>query len=234
MPLVRTLTLIVSLAAPPASGPLATAASLEGQRLAATATPASVQKGGAHADWSRVTKLEPGTAVLVTVGDERPRARHIVLSDDTGLTLINTAPLTAGARRDLLYVARNQPAHFAPGETNFVYKSVRVTPDGVFVADQKIAERDRVVERVRRSDVRLVQTERFRGSRLAGLGGTVAGAAVGFLLALELTYDRPCQPHCGDEEALALLALAGVPVAGGIAAYRATGRKTADIIYDAR
>jgi hypothetical protein len=110
---------------------------------------------------------------------------------------------------------------------------VRLGPDGVFVANRKVADLGQVVERIVRSDVREIRTSmRTRGSIIGAVGGAAGGLLLGYLAAVNLAY-KQCGDSCTDEKVLIGLSLVGLPVAGGVVGYTALRRQTSETVYRA-
>jgi len=164
--------------------------------LVATELPAAAGQSD-DAGWTGVRKLAPGKAVILTIKDAPAITRQLVAADDSTLTVLNadTPALTADAANVLRRAASIHP-NYLDGARNggrFVLeKDVRVEPDGVFVADRKLADLAQVVERYERSDVREIATPMtesnpvacavagyFGGGIIGGFPGIYIGAAVG-------------------------------------------------------
>jgi hypothetical protein len=181
-----------------------------------------------------VRKLTAGTEVVVTVQGSQPSKRYVVQADDSDLTVLNlTDPtLPRAARRALLDMASNQPEYFKGQKGAFVDKEVRVGPDGVFVADRKVADLGQIVERIPRTDVSEIRSPvRTSGS----VGSTVTGVAVGSGLGLVgffSVFDCPGQGNCGAWQ-LRRSSLLWAPIVGGFSGYWATRHKTEHVIYRA-
>ena len=148
-------------------------------------------------EWSRVRKLAPGTELIVIVkGAQRPN-RYFVAGDESDLTLLNVDdPALPDVARDVLRdLASAHPEYFLAAQKGgrFVLeKNVRMGPDGVFVADRKVADLVQVVERYGRSDITEIRTATvesnpvgcafagfYGGGIVGGLPGAVIGGAVG-------------------------------------------------------
>ena len=144
------------------SGPIALAIAREAVRLAI-----DPQVSSASIDWTRVRKLSPGTELAVSVkgpGESTPALRHVVLADETTLTVLNLTDLPPAASRVLLDTASTHPERITATENraSFVDRNVRVAPEGIFVDDRKVADLDQVVERIRRTDLVQLLTGPFR------------------------------------------------------------------------
>lgn len=155
---------------PAMAGPLTRAAMREADRLVAAGglTPSggdAVQqgdKGTAKSDWPRAFNVAPGTEVIVTVRGSQPGTRYVVRADESDLTVLNLSnlPLQFDARRVLVNMASRQPEYLTdPDQAGVVVqKDVRVGPDGVFMADRKVADLGQIVERITRNDVAEIRT----------------------------------------------------------------------------
>ncbi|HKY22933.1 MAG TPA: hypothetical protein VJM31_17090 [Vicinamibacterales bacterium] len=219
----------------PTAGPLARAITREGIRLAAAPALSERSATGLQADvgWARVRQLKPGTEIFVTALGAQLGSRYVVLTDDFDLTTLNlTHPeLSEEARRELLNAASKHPDYFAADRAHFVGTNVRVAPDGVFVADRKVADLDQVVQRFMRGDIReITGRERPRGSVAGAVGGAAGGLLLGAFFAVNLAF-KHCGGDCSDEGVLMGLSLVGLPIATGFLGYRAFGSKTGDLIY---
>jgi hypothetical protein len=131
--------------------------------LARTVSPQGFRRGAGQQGppvnrrWERLRKLDPGTELEVTVHDVKLGTRYFILADESAITTLNPTARTLPrrARGMLRDIASNNPNHFAAGAafSAVVNKDVRVAPDGVFVADQKIGELEQFVERIDRADI---------------------------------------------------------------------------------
>jgi hypothetical protein len=88
-----------------------------------------------------------------------------VAGDDSGLTVLNVADpmLPATAREVLREVALHHADYFASAQQGgqfVLQKHVRIGPDGVFVADQKVAELGQVVNKIARNDVAEIKAQK--------------------------------------------------------------------------
>jgi hypothetical protein len=176
---------------PATAGPLAQAAMREAVRLAAVGEPRStgietVQQGGqsTESNWSRVRKLAPGTEIIVTVKGSPPATRYFVAADESDLTVLNVADptLPRAAREVLRDVASTHPEHFLAAQKGgqFVLeKNIRVAPDGVFVADRKVADLTQVIETIARNDVAEISGPVPYSPGHEALVGLGVGAAIG-------------------------------------------------------
>lgn len=240
---------------PTTSGPLTRAVTREAVRLAAAGGPTapgieSVQQSGkpARSDWSRVLKLAPGTEIVVTVNGASPAQRYFVAAEESDLTVLNlTEPtLPANARDVLRDVASNHPEYFLAVRQHGTFvlpKNVRMVPDGVFVADRKVADLGQVVENIVRTDIVEIaiatRTTRTRGSaiwssveRHARIGAGV-GALIGLMAGL-----ADGGSHCSDCVPAGVIVIVGAGIGAEIGAINgavlgALTGKTQNMIYHA-
>jgi hypothetical protein len=176
----------------PAAGPIALSINREAARLA------TVQQGQPDdPEWSRVRTLAPGTELIVIVNASQLARRYFVAGDESSLTVLNVgAPALPVAARDVLRdLASTHPAYFSAAQKGGQFaldRNVRVGPDGVFVADRKVADLAQVVEQYGRHDITEVTTAMaesnpvgcalagyFGGAIIGGLPGAAVGGAVG-------------------------------------------------------
>jgi hypothetical protein len=164
---------------------------------------------------------------MVTVGSSPPGRRYFVVSDDSGLTVLNlTAPgLPPASIRVLRSMASRNPQSFTAVQTSgtFVEDSVRVGRDGVFVADRKVADLGQVVETIARKDVtEITGPVAARGSVAATVLGGWLGFSVGVVPALG-----------GAPEVLAWAVLIGSAAIGASLGFRWSNHETEGVIYRA-
>jgi hypothetical protein len=215
-------------------GPIARAAMREAARLgtAEQVTPS------AAADWARVRNLAPGTEIVVAVTGSPAGVRYVIVATDSDLTVLNATEqaVPPAARSVLRDVASEHPEYFAAaqqGSSFMLDNNVRLGPDGVFVANRKVADLGQVVERIVRSEVREIRSSmRPRGSVIGAVGGAAGGLLLGYLAAVNLAY-KQCGDSCTDEKVLIGLSLVGLPVAGGVVGYTAFRRQTSETVYRA-
>jgi hypothetical protein len=250
MKFLLSLVLAINLAASPGSdtgaaqtpaaepGPIARAITPEAIRLASGSALSEREqtRDQPSPGWSKLRRLRPGTEIVVTVAGAPSWAGHAVLSDDSGLTILNLEhpALSPDARRELLSLASDEPLRFSHERIDIAGRHVRLRPEGVFVADQRVADLGQILGRIARTDVRrIVRPARRRGSKWGALGGAAAGLWLGVGAAVGLATTQ-CGGSCTDEKALAWTAVIGLPVAGGFLGYHGFARKTEEVIYRAR
>ncbi len=179
------------------TGPISLTMAREASRLAAESAASSGQPGEEVTDsgWSRVRKLEPGTEVIVSTIGSQPVRRYVLWADEAGISVLNLtdADLSADVALVLQETAGNHPEYFAAAQSEeFVLrKNIRLKPDGVFVADHKVAALGRIVQYIGRSQVvelRLLHDHSIAKSVGFGL---VIGLGAGLLVG-RLNDCSPC------------------------------------------
>jgi hypothetical protein len=209
--------------------------------IAAAITRAAVQLAGADhptqvpdPNWSRVRALPPGAEVMVTLKGTLPVHRYFVTADGSDLTVLNlTNPALSGAgTRGLRDLASNHPEYFTARTGTFVGSDIRVGPDGVFVADRRVADFGQIVARIARTDVaEIASPVRTPGSVGWAVTGSVAGFGLGLLTFLN-TIDCPWVGNCGAWQ-LRRAAPLWLPIAGGLLGYHASHHEVGGVIYHA-
>ena len=171
----------------PAAGPIARSLEREAARFA------NFEQGTSDdPEWSRVRRLAPGTDISVTVRGSDPVERCLVAQDDSGLILLNlTGPaLTSDVKELLRGVAARHPEYFPAvqrGAAFVLENRVRISADGVFVTDRKVADFQQLVERADRLEVAEIKMARVKsnvfGCALTGyfLGSFIGGFAGGYI-----------------------------------------------------
>jgi len=155
------------------------------------------QSKAADPEWSRVRKLAPGTELIVVVSGAERAHRYLVAADEPELTVLNVndTTLPIAVRDALRDVASTHPQYFLAarqgGQFGFA-KAVTMNADGVFVADRKVADLARVVERYGRDSIAAIKTAAvdsnavgcalagyYGGGIIGGMPGALVGRAVG-------------------------------------------------------
>jgi hypothetical protein len=174
----------------------------------------------------------------VTIASSQAVERYFVSADDSGLTVLNLtdSTLPPAAVRALRGIASQHPEYLeraAKGGT-FLLDNVRLTSSGVFVADRKVADLQRVVETSARTEVAEIKT-RNKGRGIGGHLGLIGGYFVG-ALAGGYGAGFACQAAVGRGRCDTGAFLGGMLV-GGIAGatygFRAANRETEDVVYRA-
>jgi len=119
------------------------------------APPASAgQKPGKPITWEKTQQLKAGTEIMLTVKDSPPTKVKVLFADDSLLvTFQATDPKLPGkVQRALLEVGDRWPSILNSG-TSVARDEVRVSSEGIFDGDQKVAELAAVVQQTPRGDV---------------------------------------------------------------------------------
>jgi hypothetical protein len=137
------------------------------------------QQQGKRISWEKAQRTEAGTEIVLTVTGGQPTKERLLFADDTMLvTLKASSPELPGrVQKGLLIVGSYWPAILDDG---LRYKSghLRLSQDGVFDDNTKLADLTEVIRHTPRSDVlRLSET---RHSHL--LRNTVIVAALAFIV----------------------------------------------------
>ena len=214
------------------AGPIGRATMRETVRLAAEpALVEAAQQAGesTNAEWSRVRKLKPGAEIMVTANGSQPGERYVLFTDESGITILNLADptLPAGVREVLRHVAERNPAHVTDAQKSgtFVLDNVRLTSEGVFVADRKVADLGSLVDTVARADV--IEIAGIRRSRNV-LRGTLIGAAAGGVIGY---FAGACKPNELCFQGAATLLMAGIGAGVGALVGAGSGRQKITVIY---
>ena len=132
-------------------------------------------------------------------------------------------------------LASTHPEYFLAAQKGgrFVLeKNVRMGPDGVFVADRKVADLQDVVETGARKDVAEIKTrQKGRGvwGHLGPLGGYFVGAMAGGTVARLACQAAAGRDRCDTGAFLTGMLVGGI--AGAANGFRTANRKTEDVIY---
>ncbi len=170
--------------------------------------------------WSRVGQLAPGAAILVTPRGSEPQRRYFVMADKSRLIALNLSDpaLPAASTRVLRDMAANYPKSFAALETTgtLAQGNVRIGREGVFVANRRVADLQRVVETVSKDNISEIWGPVVaRGSAL----GTVVGGWIGFAVGVVPGLG-------GASEEVTWLVLIGATAAGGYLGFRWSSHET--------
>jgi len=183
--------------ADPAPGPIARAVQREAVRLArsdvasSAADPRGQDSRRSLADWSRVLNLKRGAEITLIRSGLSADRRHMLRADENGLTVLNVviAPaLPAATRKMLIRTASEHPDYFLRAQqgedVSLSAPHLRLTAEGVVDGDRKIANLDRIVESIPRTDVAEIRTMSKHVGRHVKRGlliGVIAGGAFGVL-----------------------------------------------------
>src|SRR5262245_23956921 len=169
----------------PMNGPIARSVTGEVARLVTTE-----QRASDDSEWSRVRRLAPGTELIVIVKNSQPASRYFVGGDESGLTMLNidASALPTDARNVLRSLASTHPEYFLAAQKGGQFQletNVRLGPDGVFIADRKVAGLAEVVEQRGRQDITEMRTGEVRSNSVGcalcwcigwgSVGGVVLG-----------------------------------------------------------
>jgi len=151
------------------------------------APPASAgQKQGKPIDWQKTQTLRPGTEIVLTVTGGQPTKVRLLFADEATLvTLKPTArQLPGGVERLLFSVSSQWPGIFNTGAT-YSSERLRVSQDGIFDRDQKLADLADVVQQTPRAGVQqIAEAPHSHVGRNILIG---VGVAVGVLLIIMAT-----------------------------------------------
>ena len=192
------------------------------------------QKPAADPGWWRVVATMPGTELRVTGRDGRVRAGRFATADDAELVIVHLsgAPIPFAVRRPLENAVSAHPDYLVKaqrGQSFPLSLNVRLTPDGVFVFDERVIGLDQLVEAIARAEVEnITSSSRTGGSVPWAIGGAALGAALGTVSTVPLAYST-----CGCALPLIGLSLVGLPVAGGMLGYQHGRHDVQRIIYRA-
>jgi hypothetical protein len=105
------------------------------------APPASAgEKPGKPITWKNVQQLKPGTEIVLTVTGGQPTTVRLLFADDTVLMTRKTLPTLPGrVEKFLIGVGPAWPGIVRAG-ASYTAESLRVTRDGIFDGDQKLAD----------------------------------------------------------------------------------------------
>ena len=130
----------------------------------------------AWADWSKVARIKAGSTINLTVAGKLRVARMFVSANDAGLTVLDlSVPSLSGRVKSVLRdSATEHPERY---DSSFKVDDVLVSPEGVFLSDQRVAATEDVVIRVPRE--RVVEISRPKSNAAAA---KTAGGLLGFFL----------------------------------------------------
>jgi hypothetical protein len=141
-------------------------------------------------DWSAVAALPSGTEVAITTADARRLIRHLAVAGPDGIVVLQVSEsfLADPVRLRLLDMAATQPEALAAVEAGGRLEQglLRLGPDGVFYAGNRVADLGQVLGRVSRLDIREVSVgfaKRRQWTVIGVLIGTGAGLFFGGHLA---------------------------------------------------
>ena len=122
------------------------------------APPASAgQKQGEPIDWQRAQTLRPGTELVLTVTGGQPTKVRLLFADEAILiTLKPDAPKLPGRVRDALFGLGSKWLGILDEGQRRTVDQVRVSQDGIFDRDKKLADLSDVVQRTPRGGVQQI------------------------------------------------------------------------------
>lgn len=209
--------------------------------------------------WSRVRELAPGAEIIVTVKGSPPGRRYFAAAatksstlppfrparpsivkvppfDEPDLTVLNVAdPMLPAEVRDVLRaVASSHPDYFLAaqnGGQSVLEKSVRMGPDGVFVADRRVADLGQIVERIARADILEIRTPGIGPARRTarGLLGGFAGLFIGGMIGGMVGISMHASNHDANLGGM-LVGMTAGGTGGAILGSRMASRKTGEVI----
>lgn len=151
------------------------------------APPASAgEKPGKPIDWEKVQTLKGGTEIVLTVTASQPTKVRLLFADEATLvTLKPTASkLPGGVQKALFEIGAQWPSILNTGAT-YSSERLRVSQDGIFNRDTKLAGLADVVRQTPREEVQQVAEPPH--SHVARHIASAVAVAVGVLLILVAT-----------------------------------------------
>lgn len=137
----------------------------------------------AWSDWKKVVKIEAGTDINVIVAGDVQVKRMFVSANDAGLIALNLSlrSLPWRVKSVLMSTAAEDPERYDEASSSFKVDDVVLSPDGVFLKDQRVAATEEVVIRVPRD--RVVEISRPKENVAAArIGGGLLGYVLGPLV----------------------------------------------------
>lgn len=197
-------------------------------------TPLAAQEH--ETDWLRVFELRPGQVIALTIRSAEPGDRLFLAADRSRITVLNlTDPgLPRRVTDTLQQFASAHPEYFEhalSGEA-IVAGNVRISSIGVFLGAGKVADLARIVEVIPRPQVGEIRTSRKgRGfwGHLGGIGGYLAGAMGGGMMAGLACHASAGSARC-DSGAFMIGMVAG-GAGGGLYGFAAANREVEEVIY---
>ena len=190
-------------------------------------------------EWRRAATVQPGQAITLRTRNHERVDRYILSVGDSRITVLNLSDpgLPRRVTNALLEIASEHPEFFESafkGATSVV-DNLRLSPAGVFLNNQKVADLQRLVEIVARTEVDEIATLR-KGRGFWGHVGPIGGYFVG-AMSVGMLAGRACQAAAGrsrcDNGAFMVGMMTG-GVAGDLYGFAAANRETEQVIYCAR
>jgi hypothetical protein len=135
------------------------------------------QKQGKPIDWQKAQQLKPGTKIVLTVTGGQPTNVRLLFADEATLvTLKPTASkLPGGVEKALFSVGPQWPGIVNSGAM-WSSERVRVSQDGIFDRDKKLAELSEVVQQTPREQVQAIsETPHSHLGRWIAIAAAAAG-----------------------------------------------------------
>jgi len=107
-------------------------------------------------DWSKVRQLQPGTRMMLIRPGGHSHVAHFFFADDMGFMALNLTGVEAGAAKGLIRIASEQPdllRKVTSGTSVQVDHETVMTASGLFAGNRRLAEYDRLIESISRTDV---------------------------------------------------------------------------------
>lgn len=147
-------------------------------------------------DWAPVVRLAPGKEITLTLKGGLPARYRLLTADTEQVTVLDVSDpkLPDDVRKALVTTAKAGPLSLLVARTGELQlpRGVRATPDGIFLAEQRVAEVGAIVRSVPRpqvADVRVRRKHIGTHSRRGLLLGAAIGAAIGALYGASSEYD---------------------------------------------
>jgi hypothetical protein len=154
--------------------------------LVVAPTDAIAGKPNKPMDWQTLQTLPPGTQIVIWfAGDGVHKVRLLFADEKVLMTMKLGAPKLPGRVEKLLYRIGSGWPGLAEGAETFEDGRLRVSRDGIYDGDKKLADLADVVRRSSRTDVREITAPPGNTARNVKIGVAVA-VAVGALVALFL------------------------------------------------
>jgi hypothetical protein len=186
---------------------------------------------GSESGWARVLKLGSGSKVTVEVRGESPAPHYFVGATADAITLLDldSAALPAHAQRFVIDIAGRRPDLFASSKGEYIEDGFRLTKDALFYRGTQVVELSAIVRTLAKDDIVEIVAPARGGSGTAIAAGVAAGIVGGMLIMPAFLFSR-CNGSCAPNEIMAVLAMVGLPIAGGVLAAQGT-RHGPETIY---
>jgi len=191
--------------------------------LLAPTSAAAQQRVEGPWDWTRVRRIEPGTAIALSVRGAAPLRYRMAFADDSKLFVLafRTADGTPRVQQALALVGGDWAAVVGSKKV-YTFESILVSNNGVFDGGRKVAD----LLPVAKDDVWQIQAIASNSARGA-LVGALVGGACGIALLMRSGCDRGT---CGES---AVLATSTFGAMGAALGYLATSRSVLHLVYQA-